>query len=331
MVKLIFRPEARALESIRGIGARDALGEPKCAGVLLLGVVDRLERLRTHALHVPGMEELVRGDRGRLFYGGARMGGRARVFHASATDLRIPADVEEKRIFLERRTAHQLQFVRGEEAETILEAVSFPILAVDSDPEVRTLIIECESVKSPDLGRGVNQGVVACCDERVVRLGRGHELGEDLPSRRHAVETDQSFFVTATGHIHQYLGEINESMMLIQLRVEWAGFVPLDAVINFNLTVLLPSRGPHDLPGLLVEFADRHLAPVLGNQESMDVMHSIREVANLIESVPRRESHEDILLRGWHNHLDSKQMLVWMIEVKDIGDVRLSGAGAAQE
>src|SRR6202521_2949088 len=98
MVKLIFRPEARALESIRGIGARDALGEPKCAGVLLLGVVDRLERLRTDALHVPGMEEFVRGDRGSPFYRGGRNGGRARVFHASTTDLRIAANVAEQRI-----------------------------------------------------------------------------------------------------------------------------------------------------------------------------------------------------------------------------------------
>ncbi len=38
----------------------DALAEPESAGVIFLGVVDRLERLRPDALHIPQMKELVR-------------------------------------------------------------------------------------------------------------------------------------------------------------------------------------------------------------------------------------------------------------------------------
>ena len=87
--------------------------------------------------------------------------------------------------------------------EEILEAVSFPILAVDSDPEVRALIVEREFVELPDLDRGVDQGIVACCDERVVQLAGGSELGEYLPSGGKAVETDQGFFVAAIGQVHQ--------------------------------------------------------------------------------------------------------------------------------
>ena len=43
-------------------GAGHAFAEPQRARVIFFGVVDGLERLRTDALHVPEMEEFVRGD-----------------------------------------------------------------------------------------------------------------------------------------------------------------------------------------------------------------------------------------------------------------------------
>src|SRR5579871_492190 len=42
--------------------AGHAFAEPECACVIFLGVVNRLQRLRTNALHVPQMKKLMRSD-----------------------------------------------------------------------------------------------------------------------------------------------------------------------------------------------------------------------------------------------------------------------------
>src|SRR5450432_515411 len=55
-------PKANLLAG-RGV---HALAEPKRGGVIFPGVVDRFERLRTDALHVPQMEEFVCGDAGEM-------------------------------------------------------------------------------------------------------------------------------------------------------------------------------------------------------------------------------------------------------------------------
>src|SRR5207302_7431741 len=83
--------------------------EPKRRRVVLLGVINRLERLRPDAFHVPQMKKLVRGDRNEwaevlLKVANRQVDSRAKsVFHASVRRIRCVVD---KNVILEGTVIH---------------------------------------------------------------------------------------------------------------------------------------------------------------------------------------------------------------------------------
>ncbi len=83
------------------------------------------------------------------------------VLHASAADVGICADVEEKRVFLEWRAVHEAQFVAGDAPQIVFEAALVPIGAVDDHAEMRALVIEGEIGEFAGFDWRVHQSVIA--------------------------------------------------------------------------------------------------------------------------------------------------------------------------
>src|SRR5438876_11037246 len=88
-----------------------AFTEPKRRRVVLLRVINRLERLRPDAFHVPQVKKLVRGDRNEwaqvlLKVADRQVDSRAKsVFHASVRRIRSVVD---EKVILEWTVVHPL-------------------------------------------------------------------------------------------------------------------------------------------------------------------------------------------------------------------------------
>src|SRR4029077_489073 len=133
------------------------------------------------------------------------------------------------------------------------------------------------------------------------------------------------------GDIHQHLGQVRESMMGIQLGAKWAGFIPFDGVSKDNVICRVGHcrrKGISELPSLFVEFPHEEILAALGvrwERPGFYISNTIREVADLVESVPRRQCN----LGSWwslgDSHLYGEDVFLWIFQMNLISDRRTGG------
>src|ERR1700684_2942973 len=88
--------------------------------------------------------------------------------------------------------------------------------------------------------------------------------------------------------IHQYLRQIEERMVSVQLRVEWSRGVGKDLILNDRAAFRASN-----LPTALVELP--HPERIAGTIFRANPVHVLREIADLIERIPNRKL--DVALR----------------------------------
>ena len=102
--------------------------------------------------------------------------------------------------------------------------------------------------------------------------------------------------------IHKNLREIEEGVMVVQLRAEWAG--------RINVNLILDDRtccGTLDLPAALIGFVNRKFpAGSIFGAHPVDVL---REVADLIERIPDGELEIALRRPGRQSDLNLREML----------------------
>ena len=104
-------------------------------------------------------------------------------------------------------------------------------------------------------------------------------------------------FAATFGNVAKHHGQIEESMLVAQLRTERAGIVPEARVLDADFA-LAPRETSHwnlNTPGLLVEAA--HGEGVASSVGGAEVADAIGEIANLVERVPCRHLHHDAALQ----------------------------------
>src|SRR5437879_359245 len=106
----------------------------------------------------------------------------------------------------------------------------------------------------------------------------------------------------------------------VQLGIKWPRVVPIDIVFDQNV----PIAG--DLPGLLIQFHHGHRMTigVLGAQPGQ----TMRKIADLVERIPGRELHGQLLLHIRDAHLHVEFMLFGVRERNGISNRRRRGPRA---
>ncbi len=119
-----------------------------------------------------------------------------------------------------------------------------------------------------------------------------------MPSLRHIAKSHDRLFGAALGNVAKHHRQIDEGVVVVELRIEGARIVPEARVLDANFARAF------DAPGVLVEaLHGQRIARSVGGVEVAD---AISEVANLIERVPRRHLHEDAAVnaRDDHGHVE---------------------------
>src|SRR5580692_4153354 len=158
LVKPFLVPNAASDKCVGAVGARYALREPQRPRVLLLGVVDGLERCRPDAFHVPQVKKLVRRYTRKIFIGRNPDGGRIQMFHPAAA--RSLSDVQNKDVMLERRAVHQLQLIIANPAQIAFDLFLAPTVAMNHRADIRWQPRYAELLEIANFDRCVQKGVV---------------------------------------------------------------------------------------------------------------------------------------------------------------------------
>ena len=103
-----------------------------------------------------------------------------------------------------------------------------------------------------------------------------------LPLLRDVAEMQAHCGGSGVNRVHQNLREIEERVMCVQLRTERAGRVDVDLIVHQGAAFR-----SLNLPPALVDLVDREF--FAGAIFGAHPVHILREVTNLVESVPHGE------------------------------------------
>ena len=326
---MILGPDAAAQKRKRAVGARHSLRKPQRARILFLREVDGFEALRPDAFYVPGVKEFVRGNRDGHF-DRTRTDRRAvRMLHSAAACNRIRPDMEEERVLLEWRAAHQLRFVRGNLFQRIFERDFVPVFAVNDHAKMRTVFIEPKLFGLADVDWGVYELVVVSAVNEFAAA----------PAGRAAIACQSegtSVNVTSTGSARRSGTYIRVSA---KFRNAWCAF-------NCELKGPASSHSIEytifTLPGVfergncqvcLSSLCAGKNEPSEPGKMRAHISHAIRKIANLIQRIPRGKRDDQILLRrrNRHLHLDLKPVLFGMRERNFVVNRRSSRTGCEKQ
>ena len=93
----------------------------------------------------------------------------------------------------------------------------------------------------------------------------------------------------AVRNVHKNFGKIDEGVVRVQLRIEWAGIVPLDRIADINIGRAFRSRGSNRNPMCQVCLSSSRTVPdceFRHSAQTLEIANAVGEVANLIERVP---------------------------------------------
>src|SRR2546426_1207830 len=248
------------------------------------------------------------------------------MLHASASALGGAADVKQKRILLKRRPPHQPDFIGADPLQWLLDLLAPPVVAVDHGDDPRILFGNNHALELAHFYRTIHQLVVVVgrkskpprCRRFVRRASP--QRRRRRPLLRHIRQSYLRALLAAVRHIQQNLREVQERMRGVQLGIKWPRVVPIDIVFDQNV----PIAG--DLPGLLIQFHHGHRMTigVLGAQPGQ----TMRKIADLVERIPGRELHGQLLLHIRDAHLHVEFMLFGVRERNGISNRRRRGPRA---
>ncbi len=132
----------------------------------------------------------------------------------------------------------------------------------------------------------------------------------NAPAQGQIAELHCRVFAAAFGNIAEDHGEIDESVLGVELRIERAGIVPETRVLDANLA-LAPGE-TFDAPGFFIKAA--HQQRVAGCVGGAEIADAISEVTNLVKRVPCRHPHHDTALHAGDDHSHAKLVLRGMRE-----------------
>src|SRR5712692_9062266 len=306
VVELLAGPQARADKRVGGVAAGDTLGKPQRARPLLTGVVHRLERLRTNALDVPQVEELVRRHVFEIAYGVDEDCRGSGMLHPAAASSGSRTDVIEEHVLIKRSTAHQLDFVTDDPAQDLLDLRALPGVAVDHDTNRRSACPQAKFLEHAHFDGGVHKDVIVGGDVWPRPPARWHflrmERHGDAPGGRQVIEDDARIVAAAGGHVEQHQGQIEESVAGVELRAERTGLVPIDGIAHGDRAAAA------NAPGLLVELQDGERPG--GIIARVQAGQMVGEIAHLVERVPSRQLYDDFVLNLRDRHRYVKEMLL---------------------
>ena len=209
--ELLFVDQARAKFDYAFHGAGHAFAEPQGARVIFFGVVDGLKGSRANALHIPEMEEFMRGNGFErieiLFDAGSveiNCGG-MRVFHASARGT--AREVVEEDVFLKRAIFHPVDGSGDDLLERSFDLVGIVVgwIGVDHHTKMRAGFVEIGFPKRAHFYRRVHQAIVILGDVGVIcRFQRRR----NVPRAGHMAEMQREPRIASVHGIHQDLGKI---------------------------------------------------------------------------------------------------------------------------
>ena len=106
----------------------------------------------------------------------------------------------------------------------------------------------------------------------------------------------------AFGSHSQNFRQVEESVLVVQLRTERPGIVPEARVLDADFALAPPKLPPRnfDTPGSLVEAA--HREHVAGCVRGAEVAGAISEIANLVQRIPCRHLHHEAALHAGDDH-----------------------------
>ena len=231
--------------------AGSAFAEPESLRVVLLRVIDRFERLRPDPLHIPEMKEFVGGDAGQrskilLEQVGIDFDrGGVGVLHASAAGA--AREMEEESVGIERTIVHP-RHRRGDDPVQGRDdqcGIVVGWIRVDDHTEVPAGFVEVCLLEFAEFEGRVDESIVVFREVGVIRR---QQWCRDVPVRRNMGELDFHRGIAGVHGIHQQLCQIQERMMRVQLRSEWAGRVEVNLILDD-----CAGAGTFDPPATLVE------------------------------------------------------------------------------
>src|SRR5271170_4676810 len=273
------------------------------------------------------MKKLVRCHAIQIFIGGHVDRRGVGVLHSSAGAGSGFSDVQKKCVVLVGRAFHQLQFVLADARQLFFHAFLFVVVAVNHHAHRRLQIRQHEIVKFPGFHRHVRQRVVTLRIAAGVGPIRGilsdllSEVLRRPPVCRHSRQAQARIFGAPLRHVQQNHRRIDERMLSVELRGEWPSLIPIRGVAQRDR----PTR--RHAPGLLVQLLDGH-APAIGKRRHLRDVTA--EIADLIERVPGRHLHNDLVVHIGNRHGYRENMLFGVCQRNVVANRGLRWNGAAQ-
>src|ERR1700722_1917971 len=103
--------------------------------------------------------------------------------------------------------------------------------------------------------------------------------------------------------IHQYLRQVKERVVGVQLRIEWSRRIGINLILHDRAAFRA-----FNLPAALVEFP--HHEGIAGTIFRANPVHVLSEIADLIERIPNRKLELALRSTRRKNNLHLNQMLL---------------------